>query len=135
MRPTSTAKSPAASDVAIGRNVRLQRLACGLSQGDLARTLGVSYQQVQKYECGINRIGGGRLARIAEVLDAPLATLFAGVAAVEQGHPASYLHLIADPQSLRLAQAFARVQDKDARRLIVALVEVMGPQAGSADLD
>ncbi len=121
----SSAKSPAASDAVIGRNVRLQRLARGLSQTDLARTLGVTYQQVQRYERGLNRIGGGRLTRIAAALDVPLAALFEGAEPGGQGSAASFAHLITDPRALRLVQAFARVEDTDARQVIVALVEVM----------
>ncbi len=121
----SSVKSPAASDIVIGRNVRAHRLARGLSQSEIARALGVSYQQVQKYEGGLNRISSGRLTRIAVELGVPLATLFEGVVPGGPGHAVSYLHLIADPEPLRLAQAFARVQDRDARNLIVALVELM----------
>jgi transcriptional regulator with XRE-family HTH domain len=123
--PKTSAKSPAASDRIIGRNVRLQRLARGMSQTALARTLGVAYQQVQRYERGINRIGSGRLTRIAEGLEVPLAVLFEGTEPGQQRHAASLTHLLADRQSLRLVKAFARVKDVDARKLIIALVEAM----------
>jgi transcriptional regulator with XRE-family HTH domain len=106
-----SAKSPAPSDAVIGRNVRIRRLARGLSQSALARALGVAY--VQKYEGGINRIGGGRLTRIAAVLDVPLAALFEGVVPGGEAQASSHLHLIADAASLRLAQAFARVTDAE----------------------
>jgi transcriptional regulator with XRE-family HTH domain len=109
----------------IGRNVRVHRRARGLSQSALARAIGVAYQQVQNYQGGINRIGGGRRTRIADALGVPLAALFEGVAPGGEAQASSHLHLIADPASLRLAQAFARVQDRDARALIVALVELM----------
>src|SRR5262245_33978538 len=71
-----SAKSPDAIDRLVGRNIRIQRLAKGLSQTDLAAQLGVSFQQVQKYERGANRIGAGRLVRIADTLDVSLLTLF-----------------------------------------------------------
>jgi transcriptional regulator with XRE-family HTH domain len=118
-------KTPSASDIIIGRNVRLQRLARGLSQTALARALGMTFQQVQRYERGINRIGAGRLTHIAEVLDVPLATLFEGAEPGGQGRPTSLAHLIDDPPSLRLVRAFARVKNRDARNVIVRLVELM----------
>jgi len=60
----------------IGRRVRVQRLARGLSQGELGKHLGVSFQQIQKYENGRNRVGSGRLQRVAEVLSVPITFFF-----------------------------------------------------------
>src|SRR5690348_1507474 len=62
-------------DVEVGRRIRLQRLARGLSQTELGNELGVTFQQVQKYEKGANRVGAGRLSRIAEALDVSVSQL------------------------------------------------------------
>ena len=70
-RKTRT-KAPDARDVDVGRRIRAQRLVCRMSQTELANNLGVTFQQVQKYEKGVNRVGAGRLARIAEVLNPPI---------------------------------------------------------------
>jgi transcriptional regulator with XRE-family HTH domain len=67
-------------DVIVGRNVRERRVAAGLSQEDLGAALGVSFQQIQKYEKGTNRISASRLVAIASVMRVPIATLFDGVA-------------------------------------------------------
>jgi len=72
-------KSPRRSDARdndVGRRVRTQRLAKGLSQTELGESIGVTFQQVQKYEKGTNRIGAGRLSRIAQALEVPVAYFF-----------------------------------------------------------
>jgi transcriptional regulator with XRE-family HTH domain len=120
----TTVKSPAPADLVIGRNVRARRLERGMSQTDLARALGLTFQRVQRYERGINRIGGGRLARIAGLFGVPVAALFEGAEAGRHPPQASLVRLIADKEPLRLVQAFARVEDRRARTLIVALTEL-----------
>ena len=71
-------KRPDPVDVEVGHRIRIERLSRGLSQTALANQLGVTFQQVQKYEKGVNRVGAGRLTRIAEVLGVPVATFFSG---------------------------------------------------------
>jgi transcriptional regulator with XRE-family HTH domain len=78
-------KSPNFIDVAVGRNVRVWRMAKGLSQTQLASRLGVTFQQIQKYEVGADRIGTGRLVRVAAILGIPIAALFDGTEAGHQG--------------------------------------------------
>src|SRR5881227_4132536 len=63
-------------DAEVGRRVRSRRLECRLSQTELADKIGVTFQQVQKYEKGVNRIGAGRLQRISEALDVPITFFF-----------------------------------------------------------
>jgi len=120
--PASRApKRPSFIDIAVGRNVRIWRMAKGLSQAQLARRLGVTFQQVQKYEVGANRIGTGRLVRIAAILAIPVAVLLEETAGA---NPAgSLLALIDDRRSFRLAHAFATIEDRTARLSIVNLVE------------
>jgi transcriptional regulator with XRE-family HTH domain len=62
-------------DAAVGANIRIARLAAGLSQSELGNACGVTFQQIQKYENGTNRVGGSRLMQIAEALKVPAATL------------------------------------------------------------
>ena len=71
-------KRPDPVDVEVGHRIRIQRLARGMSQTALANHLGVTFQQVQKYEKGVNRVGAGRLTRIAEVLGVPVNAFFTG---------------------------------------------------------
>ena len=115
------AKRPSSIDIAVGRNVRIWRMAKGLSQAQLAHRLGVTFQQVQKYEVGANRIGTGRLVKLATILGVPIAALFDGT---EGADPArSLLALIADKRGFRLARAFAAIADNTARLSLVNLVE------------
>jgi transcriptional regulator with XRE-family HTH domain len=79
-------KSPDSRDIDLGRRVRAQRLVRGMSQTDLANRIGITFQQVQKYEKGVNRVGAGRLTRIAEALGVPVAFLF-GATEAPAGSP------------------------------------------------
>jgi len=117
-----SAKSPDAIDRLVGRNIRIQRLAKRLSQTYLADQLGVSFQQVQKYEKGRNRMGAGRLFRIAATLEVSLLTLFEGVDDADGPEVASPQALLAHPQHLKLVLAFSRVADKATRRALIGLV-------------
>jgi transcriptional regulator with XRE-family HTH domain len=119
--PRTPPRRPSPVDVAVGRNVRIWRMARGLSQAQLANRLGVTFQQVQKYEVGANRIGTGRLVRLAAILGIPIAALFDGADAADPAR--SMLALIADIRAFRLAHAFAAVNDTTLRLSLVKLVE------------
>ena len=114
-------KRPSAVDVAVGGNVRIWRMAKGLSQAQLANRLGVTFQQVQKYEVGANRIGTGRLVKIAVILDVPISALFQGTDGAEPSR--SLLALVSDRRSFRLARAFAAITHSAFRLSLVELVE------------
>jgi transcriptional regulator with XRE-family HTH domain len=112
-------RSPLPIDVLVGQNIRICRLQKGLSQGELGRRIGVTFQQVQKYEKGANRVGASRLTQIADTLGVPIPTLFDGAPTVNQTPPEqSPRYLLAKPHSLRLLQGFDRI-DSDATRLAV----------------
>jgi transcriptional regulator with XRE-family HTH domain len=115
------AKRPSSIDIAVGCNVRLWRIAKGLSQAQLANRLGVTFQQIQKYEAGSNRIGTGRLVKLASILGISIAALFDG--AEGTGPSRSRLALIADKRSFRLARAFAAIADTTVRLSLVNIVE------------
>src|SRR5882762_9514129 len=72
-----------ANDAIVGHNIRANRLAQGMSQSDLADAIGVTFQQVQKYEKGTNRVGAGRLVRVAAALEIRVTTLLRGIPGVE----------------------------------------------------
>ena len=71
-------RGPQSLDKVVGRNVRVHRLAKGMSQTDLANELGITFQQIQKYEKGTNRVGSGRLFEISVILGVSVLTLFEG---------------------------------------------------------
>jgi transcriptional regulator with XRE-family HTH domain len=114
-------RKPNAVDIAVGRNVRIWRMAKGLSQAQLAKRLGVTFQQVQKYETGGNRIGTGRLVKVAVILGVPISTLFEGTNAADPSQ--SLLALVSDKRSFRLAHAFATIKHNEFRLSLVELVE------------
>ena len=118
MRVKRSPRSPSIIDVAVGRNVRVWRIAKGMSQERLANQLGVTFQQVQKYESGANRMGPSRLVRVAAVLGVPTAVLFDGT---EPSRPS--LALVSNARSFRLAHAFAAIKDGTLRLSLVNLVE------------
>jgi transcriptional regulator with XRE-family HTH domain len=121
MPAKKSSKRPSPVDVTVGRNVRVWRMANGLSQAALASRIGVTFQQLQKYEVGANRIGTGRLVKVAAVLGVPVAALFEGTNAAEPSE--SLLALVSDSRAFRLAQAFAAIKHTGVRLSLVALVE------------
>lgn len=118
-------KKPNPVDFAVGRNIRFYRIAARLSQGALGDKIGVTFQQVQKYEKGSNRVGASRLNQIATALGIGVVRLFDGVPAGSNGKPGerSATELIAEPHAFRLAHAFAEISKLELRRSIVQLVE------------
>src|ERR1700747_872955 len=133
MKSKSRTKAPDARDMDVGRRIRAQRLVRGLSQTDLGRSLGITFQQVQKYEKGANRVGAGRLTQIARGLNVPVNTFFEGRDNIEkvaaQGVD-SPLSLITHPHAFRLLQAYSTLTDGELRRSIVELVERIAVKTG-----
>ena len=127
-------RNPEPIDGVVGKHIRLRRLSKGLSQTELGKRVGVTFQQVQKYEKGVNRVGASRLLRIAEVLEVPVSYFFEG-ADYNNDHDSdveSPLSLIAEPQALRLVQAFSGINNTHLRRSLVELVERIAASGPSA---
>lgn len=121
-------KRPDPVDVEVGHRIRIERLSRGLSQTALANQLGVTFQQVQKYEKGVNRVGAGRLTKIAEVLGVAVGSFFTGKEVLEteigrKADEASPLKLLTVSGAFRLLRAYADIEDANLRRSIVDLVE------------
>jgi transcriptional regulator with XRE-family HTH domain len=119
-----------AADIHVGRRVRAARLARRMSQEKLAEAVGVSFQQIQKYEKGVNRIGTGRLHSISKLLELPVTYFFEGI----DKNPAktgfdSGMSAITDALSteegVRIALALSRIQNSQMRRRIADLLEAM----------
>jgi transcriptional regulator with XRE-family HTH domain len=111
-------------DEIIGRNIRFHRLTKKMSQTELGNRLGVSFQQVQKYENGTNRVGSGRLYQMAAILGVHVSTLFqGGEKTAERTKDTGLIELIADAQSLRLIRAFSKINDAMVRRSLIQLAE------------
>jgi transcriptional regulator with XRE-family HTH domain len=124
-------KEPDPVDKLVGRNIRIHRLAKGLSQTGLGDQLGVTFQQVQKYEKGHNRVGSGRLFRIASILGVHVTVFYEGSDRLDSP-PQSPLDFVDDPQSFRLVRAFSEIQDVHLRRSLVELIESIAQAAPAA---
>ena len=117
-------RAPDPVDIQVGKTIRAYRIVAGLSQTELAEKLGVTFQQVQKYEKGVNRVGAGRLSRIAKVLTIDIATLFGStLAPTARAGDVGINGFTSDRNSLRLIRAFSEIDDRDVRQLLADLVE------------
>jgi len=114
-------------DAEIGKRIRALRLERGLSQTELGNLLGVTFQQIQKYEKGANRVAAGRLQRVAEALDVPITFFYAGSPGeqenVETDSVDVGLGFLETAGAVRLVRAFSRIQDPEMRRALVELTE------------
>jgi transcriptional regulator with XRE-family HTH domain len=121
-----------AVDILVGRNIRILRQDRRMSQTELGRQIDVTFQQVQKYENGTNRVGSGRLFKIASILGVPITAFFEGAnQAVSEDAGPSPVAMLAEPYVLRLLQAFCVLDGMDLRRSIVELAEHMAAEAGA----
>ena len=114
-------------DVEIGKRLRALRLRRGRSQIDLGKALGVTFQQIQKYERGTNRISATRLQQIADVFDVPIMFFFEGVERRPEPQPTAGMlnefDFLQSNDAIRMMQAFARIKDRRLRRKLLRLAE------------
>ena len=125
-------KAPNPIDKHVGSRVRMRRMMLSMSQEKLGDALGLTFQQVQKYEKGTNRIGASRLQQISGILQVPVAFFFEGAPEVGPGRapgvrdapsPTYVADFLATSDGLALTKAFMRIPDTKLRRRIVDLVE------------
>jgi transcriptional regulator with XRE-family HTH domain len=140
-KQTDSNSAPDPIDTSIGSRLRLRRLAMGFSQETLARALGITFQQIQKYERGTNRIFASRLFHLARVLRVPVAYFYQGLTPhgealnademQNNGTPAAedgMQDLLGKSDTLKLIQAYNKISDPTVRRQIYALVRTVGEQ-------
>src|ERR1700704_2729623 len=125
-------KAPNPIDKHVGSRVRMRRMMMSMSQEKLGDALSLTFQQVQKYEKGANRIGASRLQQISNILQVPVSFFFEGAPAMagdrptgmsEAPSPAYVSDFLATSDGLALTKAFVRIKDNKLRRRIVDLVE------------
>lgn len=109
-------------DRIVGRRIRLRRIEQRISQQTLAKGVGVTFQQIQKYENGMNRVSAGKLMDISKLLDVEISYFFGQKG---EGHLASAeAYLLKDPAlGLRLIKSFNAIEDENLKRSIVSLTE------------
>ena len=117
-----------AEDMEIGRKIRALRLERGLSQSGLADGIGLTFQQVQKYEKGTNRVSAGRLHRIADILNAPVMFFYDGMGGKpkRKDQPKSSLAFAQTKGAMRLLRAYAEIGSRTTKYALVVLAESLG---------
>jgi transcriptional regulator with XRE-family HTH domain len=130
-------KNPNATDVHVGKRMRMRRLMLQMSQEAFAAKLGVTFQQVQKYEKGVNRVSASRLQQACNVLQVPVQFFFDGLPKSETGprrrEDTSYAlisNLLSSSEGIALAKGFMQIEDRAVRRHIVKLVTQIGASGG-----
>ncbi len=132
-------RGPNAVDRHVGSRIRLRRQLLNMSQEKLGEELGVTFQQVQKYERGTNRVGAGRLFILARVLDVPVSFFYDGVSEAmavpgfSEGDQTPIVDdFIQSADGVALAQAFARITEPKVRRRILELVRTLAAEEAEA---
>jgi len=131
-------KLPNPTDKHVGSRVRMRRMMLGISQEKLGDALGLSFQQVQKYEKGANRISASRLQYLTQILQVPVSFFFEGAprlpgasqAAGTAPSPDDVTDFLATSDGLALTKAFTRIKDRKLRRGIVDLVDEIAVHRG-----
>lgn len=131
----ATGKRPNPTDVYVGSRVRMRRKMLGFSQEKLGERLGITFQQIQKYEKGTNRIGASRLQDLARVLNVPVAFFFPDGHGAEvpgglqeDGSPDFVLEFLSSSEGLELNRSFARIKDAKVRRKVIDLVRSLAEE-------
>ena len=121
-------------DVQVGNRVRIRRMLIGMSQERLGDLLGLTFQQVQKYEKGVNRIGAGRLFEVARILNVPVDFFYEGLSAAP-GQPgaaesdsAPVMEFVSSGEGLQLSLAFMKIKDAKVRKRVLDLVKSLADE-------
>lgn len=139
---TITKKIPNPIDRHVGSRVRMRRVLVGMSQEKLGEALALTFQQVQKYEKGTNRIGASRLQQISRILGVPVEYFFEGAPQVQDrlasngfqdtGDTSYVADFLATNEGVQLNKAFVRIKDPKLRRKVVELVSAMAGEEMAA---
>lgn len=130
-------KQPHPIDVHVGRRVKMRRILIGMSQEKLGDRLGLTFQQVQKYEKGANRIGASRLWDLSRILGVPVRYFFEGLRTeagapaegfAEEAQPDYVLDFVQSSEGVQLIKAFVRIKDDNVRRGIVNLAKTLAKE-------
>lgn len=130
-------KQPNPIDIHVGSRVRLRRMMTGISQEKLGEHLGITFQQIQKYEKGTNRIGASRLQSISNVLQVPVSFFFDGApgpsgeiepVGFKESDSSYMVEFLSSPEGLQLNRAFSKIQDSKVRRRLVDLVKSLAAE-------
>ncbi|MCT7665146.1 helix-turn-helix domain-containing protein [Shinella kummerowiae] len=131
-------KKPNPIDIHVGSRVRLRRTMLGMSQEKLGESLGITFQQIQKYEKGTNRVGASRLQNISSILNVPVSFFFEDAPGDQANTQAGFaeasssnyvVDFLSSSEGLQLNRAFVRIGDPKVRRKLVDLVKALAAEA------
>ena len=128
-RRTVAEFGPDPVDVHVGSRVRLRRTLLGMSQTDIADALGLTFQQVQKYEKGVNRISASRLYHLCLIFGVPVESFFEEIEGKTSRRSPDDVML--RRETLELVRAYYRIRDPEMRKAVHAMFKAMGKRAGS----
>ncbi|AGA64154.1 putative HTH-type transcriptional regulator [Liberibacter crescens BT-1] len=123
--------SPNPIDIYVGSRIRLRRTLLGMSQEKLGESLGITFQQVQKYEKGTNRVGASRLKNISTILNVPVSFFFEDAPSDSPSisSEANYIvDFLSSSEGLHLNRAFIRIEDHKVRQKVIELVKVLASE-------
>ncbi|MCR9122217.1 MAG: helix-turn-helix domain-containing protein [Phyllobacteriaceae bacterium] len=130
-------KQPNPIDIHVGSRIRLRRTMLGMSQEKLGESLGITFQQVQKYEKGTNRVGASRLQNIASILNVPVSFFFedapddnapSSASGLEENSSTYVVSFLSSSEGLQLNRAFVKIADPKVRRRIIDLVKSLADE-------
>jgi transcriptional regulator with XRE-family HTH domain len=119
-------------DAQVGNRVRIRRMLIGMSQEKLGDHLGLTFQQVQKYEKGVNRVGAGRLYEISRILGVPINFFYEGVASAQEPgelrNTPPVMEFVSSGEGLQLSVAFMKIKDPKVRKRMLDLVKSLAEE-------
>lgn len=133
-------KKPNPIDIHVGSRIRLRRTMLGMSQEKLGDSLGITFQQIQKYEKGTNRVGASRLQNISSILNVPVSFFFedapgdptTGQPGMAESSSSNYVvDFLSSSEGLQLNRAFVKIDDPKVRRKLVDLVKALAAEGES----
>src|SRR3954469_1968329 len=126
-------------DVQVGNRVRIRRMLIGMSQERLGDLLGLTFQQVQKYEKGVNRIGAGRLFEVSRILNVPVDFFYEGLSGAagqpgaSENESAPVMEFVSSGEGLQLSLAFMKIKDAKVRKRVLDLVKSLAEEEAQKD--
>jgi transcriptional regulator with XRE-family HTH domain len=118
-------KKPNPIDVQVGARIRLARNMLNMSQEKLGEGLGITFQQIQKYEKGTNRVGASRLSNIATILQQPVSWFFEDLPAAPQGEPDEITALLQSPEGIKLVRGYSRLKTPAYRDAVLRTIDTL----------
>lgn len=130
-------EGPHPIDQHVGARVKLRRMILGMSQDSLGKSLGLTFQQIQKYEKGVNRIGASRLFELSELLEVPIQFFYDDYGSGDGPHgfaepdaAEAFMELVNSPEGVQLCRYFAEISDPKVRKRVLDLVKTIAETEG-----